>query len=216
MNGHDISELLARVRRAVEWHRSLISALLVGVAAVCALTAVTPRHTPTRPVWTAARDLSGGGPLRADDIVLRRLPLPLVPAGALGAGARVVGRMLAAPMRRGEPLTDVRLLAPPLLAALDRPGLVAVPVRVADGAAAAALTHPGDVVDVLATADLDGASANAPAVVAAAVTVLSVPGRDATGEGDAGLVVVAVTPEQAAALATAAAGSRLSLVLRRP
>ena len=96
-------------------------------------------------------------------------------------------------------------------------GLVAIPVRVADGAAAAAVTRPGDVVDVLATGDLTGADTAAPAVVvAASVTVLSVPPHDAGAGDDAGLVVVAVTPEQAAAVATAAGVRRLSLVLRRP
>jgi len=167
-------------------------------------------------VWTAARDLAGGAPLHAADLVLQRVPVALVPVGALGPAAHVVGRMLAAPVRRGEPLTDVRLLAPSLLAALGRPGLVAVPVRVADGAAATALVHAGDVADVLATGPLDDTGSAEPIAVATAVTVLSVPGRDETAGGDAGLVVVAVTPQQAAALASAAAGSRLSLVLRRP
>src|SRR6185312_14054785 len=98
-----------------------------------------------------------------------------------------------------------------------RPGQVAVPVRLADGAAAAALARPGEVVDVLAVGSLDDTgAASEPTVVASAVTVLALPGRDGASGSDAGLVVVAVSPDQAVALASASARSRLSLVLRRP
>ena len=215
MNGFDLGELLHVVRRTVDWHRRPITAALAGLAVLAGLSALSPKPVPTRSVWTAAHDLRGGAPLHAGDVVLRHVPLALVPGGALAAGSTVVGRLLAAPVRRGEPLTDVRLLEPSLLAALGRADDVAVPVRVADGAAAAALAHPGDIVDVLATGGLDDAAASTPDTIASGITVLSVPGRDAASGSDAGLVVVAVTPEQAAALASAAARSRLSLVLRR-
>lgn len=209
----ELAVLVAQGRQALQWHRRLVAAVLAGVAVVAALTVLAPHQAGSRQVWAAARDLSGGAPLHAGDVVLLRLPTSAVPAGALVAGATVVGRFLAAPVRRGEPLTDVRLLGPSLLAALPRHGLVAVPVRVADGAAAAAVTRPGDVVDVLATGDLTGDATSAePEVVAAGVTVLAVPVHD--GGDDAGLVVVAVTPDQAAAIASAADTRRLSLVLR--
>jgi len=212
----ELAELLHTVRRTIDWHRRTIAALLAGVAVFASLSALAPKHPPTLGVWSAAHDLAGGSPIRAADIVLTRIPLTLVPAGALQAGSTVVGRMLAAPVRRGEPLTDVRLLGPSLLAALGRAGQVAVPVRLADGAAAAALARPGEVVDVLAVGSLDDSTAADPTVVAAAVTVLTVPGRDGAAGSDAGLVVVAVTPAQASALAVATTRSRLSLVLRRP
>lgn len=210
----ELADLAHVVRRTIDWHRRPISALLAGVAMLAALSALAPKAVPTRGVWTAARDLRGGAPLSARDLVVRRIPLALVPAGALDAARPVVGRLLAAPVRRGEPLTNVRLLEPSLLVALGRPGDVAVPVRVADGAAATALAHPGETVDVLAAGGLDD-GATTPVVVAGDATVLAVPGSDAVDGSDAGLVVVAVTPQQAAALASAAARSRLSIVLRR-
>src|SRR6185437_5826353 len=122
----DLAELLHDARRTIDWHRRPIAAVLVGLAVLASLSALAPKHPPTRAVWTAANDLAGGSPIRAVDIVLARVPLPLVPAGALTSDSAVVGRLLAAPVRRGEPLTDVRLLGPSLLAALGRPGQVAV------------------------------------------------------------------------------------------
>ena len=140
-----------------------------------------------------------------------------VPAGVLRAGTQVIGRLLAAPVRQGEPLTDVRLLGPALLTALPDPGLVAVPVRVADGSAAAALVHPGDIVDVLAVDDTDsGRASGRPVTVASAVRVVAVPARGGVAGDGGGLVVVAADRAQADALAAASVGARLSLALRRP
>jgi pilus assembly protein CpaB len=208
-----LRDAAARAVAAVGGRRRLVAAALVGLAVVAGLRAVTPEQSPTRTIWAAARDLAGGRPLTADDLRPVALPVAAVPAGALPAGSRVVGRLLAAPVRRGEPLTDVRLLEPPLLAALDQPGLVAVPVHVADGSAAAALVHAGDVVDILAAGDPSTGAEPGPVTVAAGVRVLSVPARVAsTGDGS-GLVVVAVTREQAGALARAGATTRLSLAL---
>jgi hypothetical protein len=52
-------------------------------------------------------------------------------------------------MRKGEPLTDARVLGDALLQGYG-PGTVAAPIRIADPAAAH-LLHPGDRIDVLST-----------------------------------------------------------------
>jgi pilus assembly protein CpaB len=214
MDESALRDRVAGVVEAVGGRRRLLAAGLVGVAVLAALRAVTPGTAGTVAVWVAAHDLAGGRPLAATDVRTLSLPAADVPGGVLRAGAPVVGRMLADPMRRGEPLTDVRLLGPSLLASLKEPGLVAVPVRVEDGAAAAALVHPGDVVDVLSVADPAGGTPGG--TVATSLRVLAVPERD-DGSGDGGgVVVVAATAGQAAALARASAAARLSLVLRRP
>jgi pilus assembly protein CpaB len=107
------------------------------------------------PVLVAAADLAAGARLTAADV--RAVPIPddLVPAGALRPSAGVLGRIVAGPMRRGEPLTDARLLGRGLATGLSPPESVAVPVRLADGQTAA-LVRPGDRIDVLAT-PVDGA-----------------------------------------------------------
>jgi Flp pilus assembly protein CpaB len=206
--------LPAALRDVVGGPRRLLAAALAALAVVVGLDSLAP-STRSLTVWVAARDLAGGSPVTAADVAVRKVPVGLVPRGALRATAHILGRLVAAPMREGEPVTDVRLLEPPLLVALGQRGAVAVPVRVSDGAAAAALVHPGDVVDVLSAGSGDGGDARSVAtLVAERVTVLSVPaGVDGNGGG---LVVVAVTRAQAAALALAAAGSRISLALRHP
>jgi Flp pilus assembly protein CpaB len=212
----DLGEVPAawhRVAGQLALRRRLLVATLTGVAVVCGLTALRPSTPATNRVWAAARDLPGGNPLAPADVVPERLPVVDVPAGALAATSPVTGRLLAAPVRRGEPLTDVRLLAPSLLAAVGPADAVAVPVRVADAAATAALVRAGDLVDVLAAGDPAGGGPPAPTTVARGVRVLAVPGH---GDPDGGgLLVVAGTPGQAAALAQAATGARLSIDVRR-
>src|SRR3954449_9525546 len=174
MNDLRLRGLADRVVVMAGGPRRLLAALCAAVAVLAAVKAVAPDPPRTVAVWAAARDLSGGSPLGSHDVQAVALQAGAVPAGALRAGAAVVGRLLAGPMRRGEPLTDVRLLGPSLLTALPDPGLVAVPIRVADGSAAAALVHPGDVVDVLAVDDpATGGGSARPATVAAGGAVMA-------------------------------------------
>lgn len=199
--------------------RRLVVAALTGIAVVSGLSAVRPSPPATRRLWVVSRDLPGGKPLAAGDVRVERLPASDVPAGALPPTAAVVGRLLAAPMRQGEPLTDVRLLSPALLSATDQPGDVAVPVRVADGPAALALVRAGDLVDVIAAADPgDGGPARSSTVVHD-VRVLATPahddGSDGGADSTAGLLIVEASDHQAAALAEAASGARLSIAVRR-
>ena len=84
------------------------------------------------------------------------------------ARAAAVGRTLAAPLRRGEPVTDVRLVGPSLLRGY--PGLVAVPVRIPDPGTVA-LLRVGDRVDLLVT-ETDGSAAR---LLAGGVPVLALP-----------------------------------------
>ncbi|WP_219459941.1 hypothetical protein [Nonomuraea rhizosphaerae] len=103
-------------------------------------------------------------------------------------------------MRKGEPLTDVRLLHTYPLP----PGTVATPVRIADPDTAH-LISPGSTISLLAA--WEGQQAQ---LVADNVTVITIPKAD-TDHG--ALLVVATTPPQAAQLAAAQAGGRLSLTI---
>ncbi|MGH3388636.1 MAG: RcpC/CpaB family pilus assembly protein, partial [Actinomadura sp.] len=136
------------------------------------------------------------------------LPAAAVPDGALRSGAP--GRVLAGPIRRGEPLTDARLLGAGLLDGYG-PGMVATPVRIAD-AGVARLLRPGDRVDVLATGEApfeDTAASAATQTVVSSVPVIAVP-RQSFGDQGA-LILLATSRQQARVLA--GAGNRLSVTI---
>ncbi|MGI5154414.1 SAF domain-containing protein [Microbispora sp. CA-102843] len=205
------------LRRLSARRRRPIAAVLAGLAVACVLLAVrTPDGVE---VLAAARDLPGGR-LAASDVVVVRLPPDTVPAGAYAPGAPVSGRVLAGPLRRGELLTDARLLGQGLFrqalagqsagggpgASAAEPGMVATPVRIAD-ADAARLLSPGDVIDVLAAFE-DGPF-QARTVAQEVRVVARPPGRTDGGA----LLVLATTPGQAAQLAQAEAQGRLSVTI---
>jgi pilus assembly protein CpaB len=203
-----------RWQRIARRHRRGLTALFASVCLVSALQAAAPARPVTVAVLVAAHDLSGGDPLGNADLTLARLPPSDVPSGALTRADAALGRTLAAPVRRGEPLTDVALVGPRLVDALG-PGLVAAPVRIADPAVVRLLL-PGDRVDVLA-APADPASRATTRVAAADAEVLAVPRPEsddsATGSVDGALVVLATTAEVAEVLAAASTEDRLSVTL---
>ncbi|MFC4910932.1 SAF domain-containing protein [Actinomadura gamaensis] len=126
--------------------RRLLAALFAALGAGLAILAVQPPAPDTVRIAVAARDLAAGATLRGPDIRLAELPPVVRPDGAFRSPP--VGRVLAGAVRKGEALTDARILGPGLLDE-QPPGTVATPIRVAD-AAAARLLRPGDRIDVLA------------------------------------------------------------------
>ncbi|MEJ7726514.1 MAG: Flp pilus assembly protein CpaB [Actinomycetes bacterium] len=200
------------LRRAATWHRRLLAAGLAAAAVAVGLQVLRPPPPPTVEVLAAARDIDAGAALVAGDVVALTLPSDAVPSGALDPAADVTGRAVAGPIRAGEPITDVRLVGPALVAGLGE-GLVATPVRVAD-AGTAGLVRPGDRVDVLATPVGQDTTGQPSRIVAAEVVVIAVPGTDGAGFVEGALLVLATTPEEAAGLAAATVTDRLSLTLR--
>jgi pilus assembly protein CpaB len=208
---------LRDLRRAASWHRRLLVAGLLAASAAFAIQAVSPTPPRTVSVLVTTRDLAGGTRLSPDDVRLKRLEPAALPDGALRARTLGVGRTLGAPVRKGEVLTDVRLVGRSFLDSYGN-SLVAAPVRIAD-AASVRLVAPGDIVDVLAAgAGADGSATDAARLVAAAAPVVMIPpaGGSPLGETDVGqgaLVVVVTSAETAARLAAAAVTDRLSLVI---
>ena len=168
-------------------------------------------------VPVAAKDLAGGSMLAAPDVRVAYLPAAAVPAGALPSVAAAIGRTLAGAVRRGEPLTDARVVGPSLAKLAGGPGNVAVPVRLADPGVAR-LLRPGDRVDVVSVTQ-----AGTGTVIVAAAPVLALPSSasdsadvpaGSTVEG--ALVVVAVPAYLAPQLSSAALSTRLTVTLRPP
>lgn len=219
-----------QARRLVRRHRRALAALSAAVAVLALGTALRPPPAATRPVLVAARDLPVGHRLVATDLAAARVPSGVALPGAATDPGGLVDRVLAGSVLRGEPVTATRLVpgaggnggwATPA-------GTQPMPVRFSDPAADALLSA-GTAIDVLAAqapaVDLEGASAGyVPArVVAEGVLVLAVLGSAEEPEGllpsvgaagdRSDPVVLAVTRDQALALAAAQAGSRLMFAL---
>ncbi len=194
---------LVTLRRAVQARRRPLAAVLAGVAVLAALRTLAPPPVPTVEVLVAARDLPAGSVVGADDVVPAAYSPGLAPHGLADDP---VGRVLAAPLRQGEPVTDVRLVGPSLTEGYD--GLVAVPVRLPD-AGSVALLRVGDRIDLVAT-DPEAAVAR---TLASSVPVVALPrpATDGDGAGITGrLLVVAAPPDVAEDIAAAAVGDFLS------
>jgi Flp pilus assembly protein CpaB len=206
---------LRELRRAVTWRRRLLTAGLLAGSVAFALHALSPPPPPGARVVVAARDVAPGATLQSRDLRVVSRPAGSIPRGALRTASEATRRAVVSAVRRGEVLTDVRLVGQASLRGLE-PGLVAAPVRVAD-AEAVALLAAGDHVDVLAATVDGGTEAR---LVASGVQVLSVP-RPATtgfaaGLGNGALVLLATSSPTAARLAAAAVTDRISLVVHAP
>ena len=156
----------------------------------------------------AARDLRGGTRLAAEDVDRVDLPPAAVPDGAYPPSDAPVGRLLAAPVRRGEPLTDAAVVGPGLASALPT-GQVLTSIQVAS--TTALLVRPGDLVDVLAGGAGAGSAVD---VVAGSASVIAVP--RAGGDAPARAVVLAVDETEALSVAQAALVAPLQVVVRPP
>lgn len=203
-----VRRLLRGLRRRALTHRRALAALCVACAVLATVRTLAPPPPPTEKVRVAARDLPAGTMLKGGDVELVPYARGTAPDGLV---TDVVGHTLASPLRRGEPLTDVRVLAPDLMA--GHPGRVAVPVRVVDPAAVA-LLRVGDAVDLL-SAD---PAAGTVATVAREARVVALPPEEegVSGQATAGRVlVVALAPDEVESVTIAAVQQFLTVVWSR-
>ncbi|MFC9332612.1 Flp pilus assembly protein CpaB [Arthrobacter sp. NPDC057009] len=192
-------------------------ALLLCAAAGIAVHQLTPAPALTVSVLAAARDLPAGANLSGSDLKPVSVPPALVPDGTFAHNPGVTGKQLAAPLRKGQLLTDAQLVGPGLLTGAP-PGSAAVPLRMADPSSIQ-LVSPGQLVNVVLTSGNGYEQASASKVLARSVPVLWTSGQESQGSqwlaaGDSdGLLVVAATPDQAGALAGASTQGKLFFVL---
>lgn len=194
-----------RAQRLVLEHRRTAAAVLAGVAVLAGLASVRESTEPGPVVVAAARDLPSGHVVEADDVRAVELRPGTAPAAALGAAGEAVGRRLAGGVRRGEVLTDRRVLGP---GPLDgRPaGYVLTTVRLGDADGLSAV-RVGDSVDVVA---IDPEAVERPRVVARHLEVLAL----RTSEGrDGALLDLAAREPEALDLAREGLRSRLTVLV---
>lgn len=212
-----VATLLGRYR--LGGRRTRVLRRLVAVALLLAAGALASMPSTSAAAGTsvliAARDLPAGARLTGADIAVASVPSPpdgLLPARRL---EDLAGAVLSGPMRRGEILTDARIVG-------DRgpdpgPGRAAVPVPLADPTVAALLAPgmhvvlvevPGGSWSSAGGADTVSEDGGGIEVLAADAVVLSVSEPSGGfGGASAGRVAVVSVPAAAADVVTAAAAA---------
>ncbi|MEE2031594.1 SAF domain-containing protein [Rhodococcus chondri] len=207
--------------RAVEfmrpgWARTVAARRAAAGALVVLAVVLAIRDDPgaeRASVVVAVRDLSPGHALTADDVVVADREAATVPAGTLTNVSDAVGHTLAGPVPAGEGLVDTRILGPRLAAAATGlPDARVVPIRLAD-AGVGDLLREGDRVDVLTVAG-ESTTAMPDAHVLARGAVVVLAEHSTTGrEQRERVVLVALEPEQATAVAAASLVNALTVTL---
>jgi Flp pilus assembly protein CpaB len=193
--------------------RRVAAAALVVLAGVAAL-----RSDPAgdlAEVVVAAHDLTPGSALTTDDVRIEKRLATTVPDGSQANLDAVVGSTLASPTRRGEVLTDVRLLGSRLAESTAGPGARIVPLHLADSALID-LVRVGDVVDILAapTTDARADSQTVTKVVATDAVVVLVSAKGKVRDADSERVILVALPARVAnTVAGSALGQAVTLTL---
>ncbi len=192
LNASLTSRLVAGMRP--DWTRTAMARRVTAGALVLLAAAAALRPDPTdgrTDVVVATRDLAPGVELVASDVRVESRSVATIPDGATTNGTDLIGATLAGPARRGEVLTDVRVLGSRLADATAGPDARIVPVHPTD-TALLDLVRTGDVVDVLAVSEaVDGSGEQRSRVVAtnAVVVLVSSASKD---RGRDGVVLVAL------------------------
>jgi Flp pilus assembly protein CpaB len=201
-----------------DWARTVLARRLAAGGLVVLAGVATLRSNPEADyadVVVAAHDLHPGAALTTDDVRLERRSATTIPDGSRAEVGGVVGSTLAGPARRGEVLTDVRLLGSRLAESTAGPGARIVPLHLADSALID-LVRVGDVVDVLVapTAGAPDAAPPASKVLAtdAVVVLVSAPQKNPSADGER-VVLVALPARVANTVAGSALGQAVTLTL---
>jgi Flp pilus assembly protein CpaB len=197
-----------------DWSRTVLARRIAaaGLVVLAGVAALRPDPDGERAqVVVAARDLSPGAALTADDLRLEKRLAPTIPDGSQSDIDTIVGSTLAGPTRRGEVLTDVRLLGRRLAESAAGPDARLVPVHPVDGAVAD-LVRPGDVVDIVAASETSSQS-TAKVVATGAIVVLVSAKQKAQAATSERVVLVALPAASANAVAGAALTQTVTLTL---
>lgn len=208
------AEILAGLRPAwldLTLLRRLAAAGLAAVAAFIALRANSGgEHTS---VVVAARALRPGQILAAADLRHAELPSGDLPEGVITDAGQLLGAISTGAVRTGEILTDLRIVSPRLAAAATGTADARiVPIRLADNAIADIL-RAGDRVDVVAADEGRERSPTARTLATdAAVVLVSDTGDDRARESTEHVVLLALDPQRAAAVAAASLHTAMTVV----
>lgn len=215
--------VLQRVSTALrpDWARTALARRITAAILVLFAAALAFRPDPANDrsdVVVAARDLPPGTILTGEDVRLEKRSATILPDGVSTDNGAVVGATLAGPVRRGEMLTDLRVLGPRLAESAAGKDARIVPVPLTD-AATLDMIRTGDIVDILTVADHGpGTSSDSPpeptVLATGAVVVLVSPKPASRGIGTQRAVMVALPPQQANRVAAIALVQAVTLTFR--
>ena len=212
--------LLSRISASLrpDWARTILARRVAAGGLVMLAGFAALRSNPEEyrvDVLVAARDLGSGTALTDADVRVEKRSVTTVPEGSVTEVGRLLGATLASPARRGEVLTDVRLLGSRLAESTAGPGARIVPLHLADDALID-LLRVGDVVDVLA-APAGEVQQPAPAVskvIATDAVVVLVSAKEKLRSGAEDRVLLVALPARVAnTVAGSALGQTVTLTL---
>lgn len=214
LNPSLISRISASLRP--DWTRTIMARRVAAGGLVVLAGIAALRSDPEQDsvdVLVAARDLGSGTALTDSDVRVEKRSATTIPEGSLTDPRRVFGTTLASPTRRGEVLTDVRLLGSRLAESTAGPGARIVPLHLADGALVD-LLRVGDVVDVLAAPTGEVQQPAVSKVIATDAVIVLVSAKEKLRSGDADRVVLVALPARVAnTVAGSALGQTVTLTL---
>lgn len=184
--------------------RRMIAAILALIGALLLVGTVHGSTSSSVKTLVARNEIASGSVIIGKDVELRDVPIHLVADGSFHSSSDAIGEIAVGAIRRGEIITDARVVAPALL---NDSGRVAIAITLSDSANSQ-LVHAGDHVNVLvgqsnAVAATGALSAR---IVASDVEVLSTKSHE-----QGGVVVLAVSAKDAQAIA--GVDNRITLVL---
>lgn len=190
----------------------LVLALICGLGAGLIVYMAGRQAVPTVPVLAAAVDMAPGDPITPDQVQVIKLPPAGLPDDVLLEGTDTSGLLAAHGYSAGDILRrvgvlDVEAPDPGLLSsrvrALGDPTLRAMEVPIEAAAGMLGGMKSSDRVDVIAVEDQAGSGGNTVPVARTILKGVPVVGVNPGGDSGAGVLVVAVTSEQAEVLALA-------------
>ena len=199
---------------------AVIAATLATAWMKSRIDAVETKNKKLTTAVIAARDVPLGKRLEQDDVRVVRITIDGRPKDAFQQTNQVVGQVSRSQLYEGEVLTARRVsqyAGGSALAAVLKPGMRAIAIRVDDVIGVAGFVLPENRVDVIATFDDDGSS-HAETIIKDA-RVLAVDQRadlEADGPIVGRAVTIEVTPEDAEKIAVARQRGLLQLSLRNP
>jgi pilus assembly protein CpaB len=187
--------------------------------------ALDAQYTPVK-VVVAAHDLRPGTPLSSQTVAIRDVPNSFLHSEAVLADRwqSITGRVLARPVRSGEPVLASHLaqdLAAGFSSHLD-PGMRALTIPVDEESSISGMLAPADRIDLFFTTTAGNETVTLPLllnvpVIATGVRTLS---NEAQIEkerlGQYRTVTVSVTPEDAAKITFAQDAGKITITLRQP